>query len=407
MAYAKLDLLVRGYAPLASTSILAATLLAACGGGASSTGTTSTTTTETNTSTGTGTGGEAGSGGTGTTSSTGTTGTTSTGTTSGQGGGMAESFVYSPYKDMGINFNWNTNVLSTEVTGAPKTLLEVLPAGVEVVTWAFATGECGAETWAGLDPTQLVAANVQAWSAAGKRYIISTGGAAGSFTCGTDAGFETFLARYESPSLVGIDFDIEAGQTQAEIDDLVERVIAARKTRPDLRVSFTLATLAPSPAGATMATSMGASAPDPLGFAGTLVMESLAAHGLDEFIVNLMVMDYGGASSSICVVGQNGLCDMGQSAIQAAMDLHDHYGLQYDKIELTPMIGMNDITDEVFSLADADTMMAFVKTNGLAGAHFWSLDRDNDCQLTYASSTCNSFNAGGLLGFTKRFAATP
>lgn len=327
----------------------------------------------------------------------------SSSSSSGAGGAPPASFLYSPYKDIGINLNWNTNVLSTEVTGTPSPLLDALPAELEVVTWAFATGECGSESWAGLGGAAIAAANVPLFVAAAKRYIVSTGGAAGSFTCGSDAGFEAFLQRYDSSSMVGVDFDIEAGQTKQQIDDLVARVVTARKTRPDLRVSFTVATLAPSPAGATKATSMGASAPDPLGAAGTTVMQSIAAQGLTGFTINLMVMDYGSPSSFICVVGEDGLCDMGQSALQAAMDLHDHYSLPYDHIELTPMIGMNDVTDEVFSLADVDIVSAFAKQNGLAGVHFWSVDRDNDCQLTYASATCNSTGGAGTLGYTKRF----
>ena len=354
-------------------------------------------------------GGGGGGGGAGSSSSSGSGGSASSSSSgsasssSGAGGAPPASFVFSPYKDIGINLNWNTSVLSTEVTGAPSPLLDVLPAELSVVTWAFATGECGSESWAGLGGDAIAAANVPLFVAAGKRYIVSTGGAAGSFTCGSDAGFEAFLQRYDSSSMVGVDFDIEAGQTKQQIDDLVARVVTARKTRPDLRVSFTVATLAPSPAGATKATSMGASAPDPLGAAGATVMQSIAAQGLTGFTINLMVMDYGSPSSFICVVGQDGLCDMGQSALQAAMDLHDHYSLPYDHIELTPMIGMNDVTDEVFSLADADTVSAFAKQSGLAGVHLWSVDRDNDCQLTYASATCNSTGGAGTLGYTKRF----
>lgn len=372
-----------------------AALLSACGGGGSTQQTTSTT----------GTGGAGTGGATGTTTETGsTTGSTSTTSTStGTGGAPPAGFVFGPYKDVGINLDWNTNVLSTQVLGAQATLLSVLPLGLDTVTWAFATGECGAETWAGLTPKALVDANVPGFQGAGKRYIISTGGAAGSFTCGTDAGFAAFLATYDSPAFAGVDFDIEAGQTKAQIDDLVQRVVTARKTRPGLRVSFTLATLAPGKSGSTQAVSLGAAAPDPLGTAGQTVMASIKAHGLTDYLVNLMVMDYGSANPTVCVVGADGRCDMGQSAIQAAMDLHDHHGLPYAQIELTPMIGGNDVTDEVFTLADADAVAAFAKAQGLSGVHFWSLDRDNDCTQTWASATCNSYGQAGALGFTKRF----
>jgi hypothetical protein len=117
------------------------------------------------------------------------------------------------------------------------------------------------------------------------------------------------------------------------------------------------------------------------------------------------VMDYGSTSPNNCVVGSNGKCDMGRSAIQAAVNLHNYYGVPYGQIELTPMVGGNDTQDETFSLADVATMSSYAAQNGLAGVHFWSLDRDHDhdCAPGYASPTCNSYGAAGTLGFTNSF----
>ena len=67
------------------------------------------------------------------------------------------------------------------------------------------------------------------------------------------------------------------------------------------------------------------------------------------------------------------------------------------------MIGGNDTQDEVFSLTDVDTLSAWARGNGLAGVHFWSLDRDVDCAPGSASATCNSYGAAGTWGFTNRF----
>ena len=67
------------------------------------------------------------------------------------------------------------------------------------------------------------------------------------------------------------------------------------------------------------------------------------------------------------------------------------------------MIGGNDATDETFSIADASTLSNWVKANGAAGIHFWSLDRDNDCAPGYASATCNSYGTAGTWGFTNAF----
>lgn len=299
-------------------------------------------------------------------------------------------FVFGPYKDVTINLNWNTNVLSTKVTGSLQPLLSVMPAKLNTVTWSFATGECGSENWGGVQGQALASANVQNFVNAGKTYILSTGGAAGSFTCGSDAGFNTFIQRYNSANLRGVDFDIEAGQSQAVINSLIQRVKVAQANYPKLRFSFTLATL-------------GGSAAQNLGATGVNVMNAIKAAGLTNYYVNLMVMDYGTAGSSVCTLGSNGKCDMGQSAIRAAVSLHDYWGVPYNRIELTPMIGGNDTIDETFSLADADKMTAWAKTNGLAGIHYWSLDRDTDCAPGYASPTCNSYGQAGNWGFANRF----
>jgi len=60
--------------------------------------------------------------------------------------------------------------------------------------------------------------------AAGLNYVVSTGGAAGTFTCGSTAGMESFIARLQpAPHLVGIDFDIEGGQSQSDIQNSGQR----------------------------------------------------------------------------------------------------------------------------------------------------------------------------------------
>ncbi|OMG70407.1 glycosyl hydrolase family 18 protein [Burkholderia ubonensis] len=319
------------------------------------------------------------------------------------GTGTAPALLYSPYKDATISMNWNTNVISSNVTGQMSPVLSVLPTNVRALTLAFATGECGSENWAGVDGGALAAANVPLFTAANVNYVISTGGAAGSFTCGSDAGMATFINRYASNNLVGIDFDIEAGQTQQVINDLVQRVVVAQQNYPNLRFSFTLATLAPSQPGAVTASSWGASAPDSFNIYGDWVMQAIQTYGLKNYTINLMTMDYGSAGPGNCVVA-NGTCQMGQSAIQAAMNLHDHWGAPYSQMELTPMIGGNDVAGETFTPADVDTTAAFVKQNGLAGVHFWSLDRDVDCPPGAASSTCNSIGGVGTLGYTSQFA---
>ncbi len=343
-------------------------------------------------------------GASGTASNTASTGGSPPGGGTGTSGvtGTASGFIYSPYKDVSISMNWNTNVISTAVNGTLTPLLTTLPSKVHAVTLAFATGECGKESWGGIDGANIAAANVASLAAADIDYIVSTGGAAGAFSCGSDAGMTTFIKRYASKNLVGIDFDIEAGQTQEVINGLVQRAVQAQQQFPNLRFSFTLATLASS-SGGMSAVSAGTGAQNSFNIYGNWVMQAIRAYGLVNYTINLMVMDYGAPNSGNCVVA-NGACQMGQSAIQAAMNLHDYWKVPYSQIELTPMIGGNDVIDETFSLVDVDTVVDFARRSGLAGVHFWSFDRDRDCAPGYASPTCNTIGTVGTLGYTNRFA---
>jgi len=273
-----------------------------------------------------------------------------------------------------VNADWNTDTMRTAVTGTTVPVTQAMNAMNSTLTWAFATGECGTENWAGMSASTFASANVPLFVNAGKRYIVSTGGAAGSFTCGSDTGFTTFIERYKSANLVGIDFDIESGQTQAQIDSLIQRVKNAQSKYPNLHFSFTLATLAQNNSSSPTAVEMCTKAPNSLGSVGTTVMQRIKALGLTNYFINLMTMDYG-TGTGVCVMN-GGACDMGQSAIQAAMNLHNYWGVSYFNIELTPMVGTNDVASDVFSLSDADTMDHFVIWNGIRGVHYWSMDRD-------------------------------
>ena len=118
------------------------------------------------------------------------------------GGSVPAGLVFSPYKDTSINMDWNTNVISTLVSGARTSLAADLVAnGGKTVTLAFATGECGSENWGGVPGAAMATANLPLLTQAGVDYILSTGGAAGSFTCGSDAGMTTFINRWASADL--------------------------------------------------------------------------------------------------------------------------------------------------------------------------------------------------------------
>ncbi|HEU0278116.1 MAG TPA: carbohydrate-binding protein [Rhodanobacteraceae bacterium] len=318
--------------------------------------------------------------------------------------GPAPNFIFSPYKDVTISMNYNTNTMGSAVTGTSLPLLGstgVLATAIpnlKTITLAFATGTCGSENWGGVAGSTWAAANIAALNSQGVQYIISTGGAAGTFTCPTPAGFASFIQTYMGTGMVGVDFDIEGGQSETDIQNLVADVAAAESQFPSLRFSFTLATLAASDGSYGGVNTL-----------GDEVVKAVLAAGLKNYTIDLMVMDYGGATSGTCVIS-GGACEMGQSAIQAVENLEHTYGIPAANIEITPMIGDNDSGGETFTLQDVTTVANYINANGLAGLHFWSFDRDTPCGgvstsgiHVLASSTCNSASGAGVLTFTKDF----
>lgn len=323
--------------------------------------------------------------------------------------------LFAPYKHLLTHVDPDNPRATTRLSGTLLPLPDTTPAralsGANSLTLAFASGECGQERWKARDATVLhpdgtahvqavdldanavALANVNALHTAGYRTIISTGGEGNVFTCSSDAGMEAFVSRYESPGLIGFDFDIESTQTPETIRSLVARIAVAQRKRPALRWSFTLPTLAASDASRASLNAL-----------GQQVLGAIREVGLDAAIINLMVMDYGPASAAACVV-RGGRCDMAASAIQAARNLNAVHGVPLNRIALTPMIGVNDVMENVFTAQDATELAHFVRTQQLAGLHFWSLDRDTPCLrgATTVSPTCSSLNAEAPMAFTQAF----
>ena len=307
-------------------------------------------------------------------------------------------FVYGPYKHLNMGVDSHHPVAATQVLGTPQVLAttprSVLLPGATALSLAFASGECGQEKWGDLAAQAVAQANVAALNRAGMPYIISTGGEGNIFSCGSDAGMEQFVTRYASPMLLGFDFDIEAGQTPAMVNSLLQRIKVAQLRRPHLRMSFTVATHAASDAGQAS-----------LNAQGQQVLAAIRAVQLDHYVINLMVMNYGPAKPAHCVV-REGRCDMAASAAQAVQNLHSRYGIPKAQIAITAMLGINDVVENVFTPADATALARMARQEQLGGLHFWSLDRDTPCAggATTVSPTCSSLNTHSALAFSRAFA---
>lgn len=285
--------------------------------------------------------------------------------------------MVSPYKDVTIGIDAARPLIA-------RTAWERAGPTPPALVWAFATGECGSERWGDFDTGAFAALNVAAFNRDGRDYIVSTGGEAGAFTCASDAGMEQFVGRYVSPRLRGLDFDIEGKQTDEQIDSLVRRAQAAQRARPQLRISFTLATHAASDGTRRS-----------LNGTGERVLRAIVASGFDSAVINLMVMNYGAADRKWCVV-DSGRCDMGASALHAARNVHARYGIAYHRMALTAMLGENDVQGNAFALADVQRLAQGARRLGLAGLHYWSLDRDQTCPTDAARVSPRCHGLPGL-----------
>jgi hypothetical protein len=111
-----------------------------------------------------------------------------------------------------------------------------------------------------------------------------------------------------------------------------------------------------------------------------------------------MAMDYGSSFTG----------DMGQEAIQAAQSTlaqaqADWPADTYADIGVTPMIGQNDNSAEVFSEADAQTLVNWADSAHLGRLGFWSVDRDQPCSGSASGLPSCSEISQNALDFTKIF----
>jgi chitodextrinase len=296
---------------------------------------------------------------------------------------------FATYKDVTVSADFNNGQQRSTVTGTVQPVTSAMPN--KTLIWSFATGTCDAENWAGFTPAQEQA-NIQQFLNAGKNYIISTGGAAGTFDCSSGEGLINFINRYNSPNLVGIDFDIEGGQSQQVVDNLITATMAAQQHFPNLLFSFTIP-------------SFGSLQANPItgpGVATTVVKEIQRLNLGGKFVINLLTFDYGIVSPTVCVVVNN-QCQMGQSAIAAVQALNQQTGIPMSHIGFTQDIGQADTQGEVTTLQDIDTLNAFAVANGLPISWFFSFDRD-----TPTGTSADNMNGNGAppLAYNREYMKT-
>jgi chitinase len=283
---------------------------------------------------------------------------------------------FSPYADLTISAHWDPQYQDME----PMDLVAISQStGINNYHLAFITdaGTCN-PAWGG----QLSYSVNDGWGAHltdkmranSVSYTVSFGGASGndiSMACNDSqlvTTFEQILRTYQPQ---GLDFDIENGS--ANVIKLMNALKQVQNTHPNLKISFTLPVL-----------------PEGLTASGQEVVRQAKVSGIN-YSINIMTMDYGPAYIN----------DMGQYAIQAATNLFTFLkGLYpaksdptiWQMVEVTPMIGVNDVNVEQFTLANVDTLRNFARQNNLGLLSIWSVARDNPCPDKWASPICSGNN---------------
>jgi hypothetical protein len=77
--------------------------------------------------------------------------------------------------------------------------------------------------------------------------------------------------------------------------------------------------------------------------------------------------------------------------VASAMGISD--AAAWPKVAVTPMIGVNDTSDEIFTVANAQQLVAFAQSKHLAWLSMWSAGRDQECPggaQDFAEPTCSS-----------------
>lgn len=177
-----------------------------------------------------------------------------------------------------------------------------------------------------------------------------------------------------------IDFDIEGAAVADSASIMLNSQALAllQKQKPQVQIWYTLPVL---PTGLTA---------DGL----NVVDAALAAGGVKLDGVNVMAMDYG--ESAAPTSGPNAKT-MGAYAIESAQSTYTQLMTMYSarggltfgwsNIGITPpMLGVNDVITEVFTVSDAQALEDFARANGVGMLSMWQVLRDTPGTLGQATT---------------------
>ncbi|MFE7031185.1 chitinase [Streptomyces sp. NPDC057621] len=253
------------------------------------------------------------------------------------------------------------------------------------LAFVIADGSACTPSWNGTtaigDPA--VKSRISALTDAGSAVRVSFGGASGKELASTCDSASELAAAYgkalDAAGATEADFDVEGTQLtdSASVALRSEAIALLQKEREDLSVTFTLPVM-----------------PSGLDDDSVALLESANDKGVVVSTVNIMTMNYGSSYDE----------DMGDYAKTSARAAHDQleevFGLSdegaWKGLALTSMLGVNDVDNETFSLADAAEVRAFAEEKGIAWVSMWSTFRDQRCEGDDADSDDAATNCSGV-----------
>lgn len=133
---------------------------------------------------------------------------------------------------------------------------------------------------------------------------------------------------------------------------------------------------------------------------GLAVVRQMLEAGVDLTGVNAMTMDYGtdlgGQTMADASISALTAIDTQLTSVYDELRIALPTGGAWALIGATPMIGQNDVVDEVFTLADARTLNEFATTKRLARMSMWSVNRDRTCGPNYPDVSVVSDSCSGV-----------
>lgn len=273
---------------------------------------------------------------------------------------------YSPYIDMSLSTSQDLMAVARASGVTDFTLAFVLSSGHDTIGWG-GTGTIAQDT---LSNGSTIHDQVAALQAIGGDVTISFGGANGQEAALTFSDATALTHAYQSVidtyHVNKLDFDIEGSALPNSAANHLrdQALVALDAANPDLKISFTLPVLT-----------------DGLTNDGLNLLKQAVSDGVHVDVVNIMAMDYGAYADT---------GDMGNDAISAAQaTLAQLKALGLDaKLGVTVMIGINDVSSEVFTLEDAHQLVDYAQGNeDIAGLSIWSVGRDNASSIGYVSPT--------------------